>query len=213
MVACRRDLYEEEDDLFCMGRAWGASRVGIFSFRRYDPRFPGGAGPLARAADRAAAMTYRASKTLTHELGHCFLLDHCIVYECLMNGTANLAEDDGRWVSVPRCLSMPHFDLGSASSLRDVCRSASAMQHAASTHPGYRGPRQLPQAACARWTCRSYSTVAASTSWHDTTPCAQCTKSYPIFAQRPSLLPNGSRLSRQRDHGEQTRERWSLRCE
>jgi len=40
-------------------------------------------------------MTYRAAKTVTHELGHCLLIDHCVVYECLMNGTANLAEDDG----------------------------------------------------------------------------------------------------------------------
>lgn len=35
----------------------------------------------------------RICKTASHELGHCFGIDHCTYYACVMQGTANLAED------------------------------------------------------------------------------------------------------------------------
>ncbi|KAF2095654.1 hypothetical protein NA57DRAFT_44487 [Rhizodiscina lignyota] len=35
----------------------------------------------------------RICKTASHELGHCFGIDHCVYYACIMQGTASLAED------------------------------------------------------------------------------------------------------------------------
>merc|ERR1712154_430572 len=35
----------------------------------------------------------RSSKLLSHELGHLFVLDHCIHNKCLMMGTGHLVED------------------------------------------------------------------------------------------------------------------------
>ena len=35
----------------------------------------------------------RVCQTASHELGHCFGMDHCVYYACVMQGTASLAED------------------------------------------------------------------------------------------------------------------------
>lgn len=35
----------------------------------------------------------RVCKTASHELGHCFGMDHCVYYACIMQGTTCLAED------------------------------------------------------------------------------------------------------------------------
>ena len=36
---------------------------------------------------------YRLCRTVSHELGHCFGLDHCMYKACMMQGTASVAED------------------------------------------------------------------------------------------------------------------------
>ncbi|KAJ3771300.1 hypothetical protein FB446DRAFT_111717 [Lentinula raphanica] len=35
----------------------------------------------------------RVCRTASHELGHCFGMDHCVYYACAMQGSASLAED------------------------------------------------------------------------------------------------------------------------
>ena len=35
----------------------------------------------------------RVCQTASHELGHCFGIDHCVYYACVMQATASLAED------------------------------------------------------------------------------------------------------------------------
>lgn len=35
----------------------------------------------------------RVCQTASHELGHCFGMDHCVYYACVMQGTSSLAED------------------------------------------------------------------------------------------------------------------------
>ena len=35
----------------------------------------------------------RVCRTASHELGHCFGIDHCVYYACAMQGSASLAED------------------------------------------------------------------------------------------------------------------------
>lgn len=38
----------------------------------------------------------RVCKTASHELGHCFGMDHCVYYACVMQGTSGLTEDAGQ---------------------------------------------------------------------------------------------------------------------
>ncbi|EDQ89772.1 uncharacterized protein MONBRDRAFT_32153 [Monosiga brevicollis MX1] len=82
------DLYEDDNDDFCMGRAWGASRVAVLGFFRYAAELGKGRPPRGVPALREAMV-----KTLTHEILHCFLFDHCTRGSCLMNTTGNLHED------------------------------------------------------------------------------------------------------------------------
>ena len=35
----------------------------------------------------------RVCQTASHELGHCFAMDHCVYYACVMQATASLSED------------------------------------------------------------------------------------------------------------------------
>jgi len=35
----------------------------------------------------------RLGLTASHELGHCFGIDHCVAYACVMQGTSSIAED------------------------------------------------------------------------------------------------------------------------
>ncbi|KAI1116497.1 hypothetical protein F5Y14DRAFT_66847 [Nemania sp. NC0429] len=140
------DMYEDDDDDFCCGRAYGGSRVCVVSSARYHPAldvdsdihyehmwpashckiFADGLcaveglepqeqvrssydtpdSPLRRAVEAAreapAPSTAehwgglwfsRVARTLVHELGHCFGMDHCVYYACNMQGTSGLAED------------------------------------------------------------------------------------------------------------------------
>jgi archaemetzincin len=95
------DMFESKDDVFCMGRAWGQSRIGVVSFLRYDPDCKFGAGKddsvgrfdKTKSTYKADVITYRAGKTLVHELGHCFGLDHCIEYKCIMNACKDMNDD------------------------------------------------------------------------------------------------------------------------
>lgn len=145
-----QDLYEDEDDDFCCGRAYGGSRVAVVSSARYNPFLhetsdidrehmwpashcreylarlrnesedtvvalsPDESGALTRRDEpnpmRAAVAAFQAARssdpehlyglwllcvarTVSHELGHCFGMDHCVYYACVMQGTASVAED------------------------------------------------------------------------------------------------------------------------
>ncbi|KAL2868987.1 uncharacterized protein BJX67DRAFT_348450 [Aspergillus lucknowensis] len=150
------DLFEDEDDAFVCGRAYGGSRVAVVSTARYNPlldpvqdverahAWPAAhclsyiqaickdEGPLpkrkkasqlstrshtsvannkpleaalaayseppprSRSPDTENASTlwlWRIARTVSHELGHCFGLDHCVYYACIMQGSASLSED------------------------------------------------------------------------------------------------------------------------
>ncbi|KAF3930995.1 Archaemetzincin-2 [Dactylellina cionopaga] len=158
IIYTNHDLYEDDDDDFCVGRAFGGSRVCVVSSARYHPfseelagvhemgvghDWPGshckefveqmcaeegskkktrkiakvktgqasGTGSdmtpmqralVAHAADHTGvkhsehARTIwlsRLCKTASHELLHCFGLDHCVYYACAMQGTASIVED------------------------------------------------------------------------------------------------------------------------
>ncbi|KAL9096346.1 MAG: hypothetical protein Q9165_001343 [Trypethelium subeluteriae] len=164
LLLTAHDLYESDDDDFCMGRAYGGSRVAVVSMGRYAPEldevqgvgeglhwWPAShcAGFIREAVMREKApakkkvkrgvpkvvqaviegeererkakspmeeavsayrMQYkevkecdpeelrelwlsRVCRTASHELGHCFGMDHCVYYACNMQGTASLIED------------------------------------------------------------------------------------------------------------------------
>ncbi|RYO91936.1 hypothetical protein DL764_008218 [Monosporascus ibericus] len=138
------DMYEDEDDDFCCGRAYGGSRVAVVSSSRYHPILDEQVGieyshmwpashcksyinglctvdkpkeqsgdpwatsfiPLRAAIDAAkdiivptsqeglrALWFSRLARTASHELGHCFGMEHCVYYACNMQSTAGMAED------------------------------------------------------------------------------------------------------------------------
>ncbi|KAF3186756.1 hypothetical protein TWF788_002978 [Orbilia oligospora] len=167
IVFTHHDLYESDEDDFCIGRAFGGSRVCVVSSARYHPFSEELAGvgneefggkrhdwPGSHCADFVQKMCqeseepsrktkkvkttstpeaegtkinqsfektpmYRAiaahrsenpdglkhreylraiwlsrlCKTASHELLHCFGLDHCVYYACMMQGTTSILED------------------------------------------------------------------------------------------------------------------------
>ncbi|KAL4945785.1 hypothetical protein BDV06DRAFT_229965 [Aspergillus oleicola] len=147
------DLYEDDEDLFVCGRAYGGSRIAVVSTARYRPSLDGAQGvEVPHAWPRSHCVSYieglcngtggkdgkkgrvidsepvlnqdtpssttmttlppleaalsaslhqkgstlwlsRTLRTTSHELSHCFGLDHCVYYACIMQGSASLAED------------------------------------------------------------------------------------------------------------------------
>ena len=150
------DIYEDDQDDFCCGRACGGSRIAVVSTARYTPILDSAQGvdaamawplshsrqtieyilnsapnaskrkgkaksaenvvyepvtsdtPLGAAIREAssrlfirlpeinqqrAVHTFRVARTTAHELGHCFGLEHCAFYACVMQSTGSMAED------------------------------------------------------------------------------------------------------------------------
>ena len=84
------DLYPAESWNFVFGQASLQDRVGVYSFARYQPGFPGAGAPNVAKA----RMFRRSVKTLLHETAHMFGMQHCIYYRCLVNGSNHLQETD-----------------------------------------------------------------------------------------------------------------------
>ncbi|KAK3640483.1 hypothetical protein LTR56_011821 [Elasticomyces elasticus] len=154
LMLVNHDLYEDEEDDFCCGRAYGGSRVAVVSTARYHPgldskqdvdryhAWPAShckqhaeklcSGEVMKKPDVKKTVSVagnasggdtamgaalkahearlrpvnaqsleqltslwlaRVCKTASHELGHCFGMDHCTYYACVMQGTAGLSED------------------------------------------------------------------------------------------------------------------------
>ncbi|KAL8740799.1 MAG: hypothetical protein Q9190_006535 [Brigantiaea leucoxantha] len=150
LLLTHHDLYEDDDDAFVCGRAYGGSRVAVISTARYDPHLdsflgvdrshswpashcetymksccsvssskgrkksalgnsrrrpsPPSSDPessplhLALAAHTPNPNTRslhlaRTCLTASHELAHCFGIEHCVYFACAMQGSASLAED------------------------------------------------------------------------------------------------------------------------
>lgn len=93
-----KDLYPKDSWNFVFGEAYLEKRVGIFSFARYNPDFLGEENPKRSILERSC-------EVCVHEIGHMFGMEHCIYYECVMNGSNSLEESDSRPIELcPICL-------------------------------------------------------------------------------------------------------------
>ena len=96
------DLYGDASDLFVAGMAAGSQRVAVFSLRRYDPTITFSKEhwydlttvpkPIP-APEKARLMIHRSCKLVVHEILHLLGVDHCVFFDCCMNGSGHLVED------------------------------------------------------------------------------------------------------------------------
>ena len=159
LMLVEHDIFEDEDDDFACGRAYGGSRIAVVSGARYNPILDEEQGlerdhawpashceeylrvccegisdgddggrkkkdeigakesapsekkttPMQAALSAHTALPSldhgpstaallglwlgRVCRTASHELGHCFGIDHCVYYACAMQGTASVIED------------------------------------------------------------------------------------------------------------------------
>ena len=101
MALTMHDLYDEPPDLFVAGMAAGNHRVGVFSFYRYDPTlsfsqefwYEVNQSTTIDQTEHKKLVLQHSCKLVVHEIAHLLGVDHCIFYECCMNGSGHLAED------------------------------------------------------------------------------------------------------------------------
>jgi len=99
LALCLEDLRTPELN-FVFGLASPRLRTGVFSLHRY-----GGGGE--------ALFRLRALKVAAHETGHLLGLEHCVRYECLMNGSNSLPETDRTPLfECPECREKLRWNLG-----------------------------------------------------------------------------------------------------
>jgi len=102
------DLYPEPSWNYVFGQATLDERVGVYSLARYYPAFWNQTNTAA--ARRKAVL--RSFKVLAHETGHMFSMEHCVRYECVMNGSNSLEEMDRSPAHLcPQCLKMLQWNL------------------------------------------------------------------------------------------------------
>ena len=95
------DLYCDDTDLFVAGMSAGNRGVAVFSFARYDPALCFSTefwyemyfSETIPIMERKSLLLQRSCRLLVHEIGHLLGLDHCIWFQCCMNGSGHLAED------------------------------------------------------------------------------------------------------------------------
>jgi archaemetzincin len=96
-----RDLVFDNRAEFAFGYGLHVDRLAVVSFAQLDPQFVGGERP----PEFQTRIRERSYKLLTHEVGHTLGFGHCDVYECVMNGIANLDELDATPLRLcPVCL-------------------------------------------------------------------------------------------------------------
>jgi len=100
------DLYSgEESNNFLFGEADCKSYVGIFSFSRYSDYFYNRIPDqfmdpsLVLSIEEMTKLLWRACSVSVHEIGHMFGLEHCVYFQCVLNGSNSLQESD----------SQPHY--------------------------------------------------------------------------------------------------------
>ncbi|MHC4818582.1 MAG: archaemetzincin, partial [Planctomycetota bacterium] len=83
--------------------------VGVWSLARYFPQFR----RLEPTPERILEALRRACKVVVHEAGHAFGLEHCIYFQCNMNGSNSLEETDRQPLRLcPVCLKKLQWNRG-----------------------------------------------------------------------------------------------------
>ena len=99
------DLYSLTTTTYVFGQASIRNRTGVFSFARFDPAFYDDPRP----ANVETLILRRSCHTLAHETCHIFGMQHCIYFQCPVNGSNNLDENDSRPMQLcPVCLRKLH---------------------------------------------------------------------------------------------------------
>jgi len=92
------DLWPGRRWNFVFGQASLTNRVGVFSIYRNG-------NPHLTENDFQRCLL-RTIKTGTHEVGHIFSIEHCILNECLMNGANSQEESDRKPLTCcPECMA------------------------------------------------------------------------------------------------------------
>lgn len=95
------DLYTHDTN-FVFGLGWLSKGIGVYSTKR---KYFHGIDPLL--------FLKRGCATLGHEGAHTLGMDHCIYYDCLLNGSKSLKEGDKQPLHLcPVCLRKLHHALG-----------------------------------------------------------------------------------------------------
>lgn len=90
------DLWPGENWNFVFGQADLRQRVGVWSMYRNGKH---------STAKEYRTFLRRTLKTAVHELGHMFSIQHCIAYQCCMNGSNNRSESDRQPLTFcPECV-------------------------------------------------------------------------------------------------------------
>ena len=90
LAITNQDLYPRDSWYFVFGITDDLNQCGIFSFFRHIESCE--IQELSESDSKQVWMK-RSCSTMVHEIGHMFGLEHCIYYECTMNGSNGSAED------------------------------------------------------------------------------------------------------------------------
>ncbi|KAL8580285.1 hypothetical protein ACOMHN_061526 [Nucella lapillus] len=120
--------------LIVAGMAAGLQRVAVFSLCRYDPSLTFSPErwydiqtvpwPMADW-EKSRLMIQRPCKLVVHEILHLLGVDHCVFYDCCVNGSEHLEEDFRQPMHLcPVDLRKLHTLVGF-----DVCEQYSSLRH------------------------------------------------------------------------------------
>jgi len=92
------DLYPSQRWNYVFGEAVPFDRVGVWSLFRF--------GPLDKSREELRYALVRTLKTVSHEMGHLFSIEHCTKHQCVMNASNSLDELDSRPLDTcPECMA------------------------------------------------------------------------------------------------------------
>jgi len=113
MIAiCMSDLYPKDEWNYVFGLASLKNRTGVFSFARYDERFFDDEDEEAKILPEKSQLLWRSASVMAHEIGHMFGLRHCIYFNCIMNGSNNLEENDRKPIFMcPVCIRKLQYNI------------------------------------------------------------------------------------------------------
>lgn len=126
------DLYPTEDLNFVLGEANFATKSGIFSFGRYEPKSfePDTHEDIKEVNGK---ILWRVLKVLSHETCHLFGLQHCWYFQCAMNESSSMQEAASQPLFLcPVCLRKLQYSCGFSlvqryrdlyRFLQDICRA------------------------------------------------------------------------------------------